>query len=472
MDSKTFRKQAHQIVDWMADYFEQVEKYPVKPRVKPKEIYNQLPENAPVEGESMDIIFKDFQDIILPGITHWQHPKFLAYFPANTSYASVLGEMITATMGAQCMIWDTSPAAAELEERVMNWLKKLMGIPNNFEGVIQDTASSATLTALITAREKLSNFDINQNGLEQNNLRIYCSGEAHSSVEKAVKVMSLGRKSLVKVGTDDHLCMVANELEKNILQDINNGLKPMCVVAALGTTGTTAIDPLAEIASICKKYDIWLHVDAAYAGSLLLLPEYQWMIEGIEGIDSFVFNAHKWLFTNFDCSIYFVKDKEALIRSFEILPEYLKTTNKGLVNDYRDWGVPLGRRFRALKLWFVIRNFGIKGIQQKLRHHNKLATDFASWVEADEQFEILAPVTMNLICFRFNPHDLNESALNRLNKQLMNQLNMEGKIYLTHTKIEGKFTLRVCIGQTYVEERHVIESWQEIKKMAEKTVFS
>ncbi|MBL4650573.1 MAG: aminotransferase class V-fold PLP-dependent enzyme, partial [Aureispira sp.] len=312
MNNKEFRKYAHQMVDWMADYFENIEEYPVKAQVQPKEIYNQLPEQAPLKGEEMSVIFKDFQDIILPGITHWQHPKFFAYFPANTSFPSILGEMLTATLGAQCMIWDTSPAAAELEERVMNWLRDLMGIPSSFEGVIQDTASTATLTAILSARERVTNFESNQNGIAQNNFRVYCSTETHSSVEKAVKIAGLGKNNLVKIPVDEQLRMQPAALEKAIQEDFKNGYRPMCIVAAIGTTGTTAIDPLKEIANISQKFDIWLHVDAAYAGSALILPEFQWMIEGIEQIDSFVFNPHKWLLTNFDCSVYFIKDKESL----------------------------------------------------------------------------------------------------------------------------------------------------------------
>lgn len=470
MDVNEFRQQAHKLVDWMADYFEQVDQYPVKAQVQPKEIYNQLPEQAPQQGESMDVIFEDFQKLILPGITHWQHPNFFAYFPANTSFASVLGEMLTATLGAQCMIWDTSPAAAELEERVMNWLRDLMSIPSYFEGVIQDTASTATLTALISAREHATNFSINQHGIENNNLRVYCSKETHSSVEKSVKIMGLGRKNLVKVATDNQLSMDPQALEQAIEEDLKNGKKPACVVAAIGTTGTTAIDSLEAIGNICKKHNIWLHVDAAYAGSALLLPEFQWMIKGIEQVDSFVFNAHKWLFTNFDCSIYFVKDKETLIRTFEILPEYLKTNSRGLVNDYRDWGVPLGRRFRALKLWFVIRNYGVEGLQKTLRYHLQLAKDFTQWIEAAEDFELLTPTVLNLVCFRFKPaHIQSEEALTALNQQILTQLNQSGTLYLTHTKIHGQYALRMVIGQTYVQEHHIQKAWENIQTVARKS---
>lgn len=469
MNNKEFRKYAHQMVDWMADYFEQIEDYPVKAQVQPKEIYNQLPEQAPLKGEEMSVIFKDFQDIILPGITHWQHPNFFAYFPANTSFPSILGEMLTATLGAQCMIWDTSPAAAELEERVMNWLRDLMGIPSSFEGVIQDTASTATLTAILSAREKVTNFESNQNGIEQNNLRVYCSAETHSSVEKAVKIAGLGKSNLVKISVDEQLRMQPDALEKAIQEDLKNGYRPMCIVAAIGTTGTTAIDPLKEIANISQKFNVWLHVDAAYAGSALILPEFQWMIEGIEQIDSFVFNPHKWLLTNFDCSVYFIKDKESLLKTFEVLPEYLKTASRGLVNDYRDWGVPLGRRFRALKLWFVIRNYGVEGLQKYLRAHISLAQDLTKWIEASPDFELLAPTTLNLVCFRYHPKDIEkEETLNSMNKKILDQLNSNGRMYLTHTKINQQYTLRIVIGQSFVETHHIQRAWEQVQEIARK----
>ncbi len=469
MNNKEFRQYAHQMVDWMADYFEQIEDYPVKAQVQPKEIYNQLPAQAPIQGEEMSVIFKDFQDIILPGITHWQHPNFFAYFPANTSFPSILGEMLTATLGAQCMIWDTSPAAAELEERVMNWLRDLMGIPSSFEGVIQDTASTATLTAILSARERATNFESNQKGIAQNNFRVYCSTETHSSIEKAVKIAGLGKNNLVKIPVDEQLRMQATALEKAIQEDLKNGYRPMCIVAAIGTTGTTAIDPLKAIASISQKYNIWLHVDAAYAGSALILPEFQWMIEGIEQVDSFVFNPHKWLLTNFDCSVYFIKDKESLLKTFEVLPEYLKTASRGVVNDYRDWGVPLGRRFRALKLWFVIRNYGVEGLQKHLRAHISLAQTLTEWVKSSPDFELLAPTTLNLVCFRYHPKNIeDEKTLNTVNKNILEELNKTGRMYLTHTKINQQYTLRLVLGQTFVEAHHVQSAWEQIQEIARK----
>jgi aromatic-L-amino-acid decarboxylase len=335
MDSSEFRKRAHELADWMADYFEQIEEYPVKSKALPGDIYKQLPENPPQNKESFDQMMDDLNKIIMPGITHWQSPHFHAYFPANSSYPSVLGEMITSALGTQCMIWETSPAAAELEEKVMDWLKKMMGLPSSFHGVIQDTGSTATLVALLSAREKISQFSINSNGFSKLKYRIYCSTEAHSSIEKGVKMAGFGKENLVKIKVDSTLKIIPIELEKAVAKDIQNGHIPTCVVAALGTTGTVAIDELKPLVEICKKHNIWLHVDAAYAGSALILEEYRGMIDGIEEADSFYFNPHKWMFTNFDCSAYFVKDKELLIKTFSITPEYLKTDMDNDVNNFK-----------------------------------------------------------------------------------------------------------------------------------------
>lgn len=468
MDVEEFRKQAHQLVDWMADYYRNIETFPVKARVNPGDIYRQIPEAPPEEGESMESIFKDFEHVILPGMTHWQSPNFFAYFPANSSYPSVLGEMLTATLAAQCMIWDTSPAAAELEEKVMNWLKTMLGLPQNWEGVIQDTASSATLVSLLTAREKYSNYQINEKGFADfTDFRIYCSTETHSSIEKAVKIAGFGKENLVKVQVDDALRMDPQALQQAIEADLKAGKKPIAVVATLGTTGTTAIDPLKEIADICKRHNLWLHVDAAFAGNALVLPEFRWMIEGIEQVDTFVFNPHKWMFTNFDCSAYFVKDRQALLRTMAILPEYLKTATTGRVNDYRDWGIALGRRFRALKLWFVIRNFGVKGIQERFRDHIRWASELEEDMARQADFEIMAPRTLNLVCFRYHPGAVNdENQLDELNMRLEQALNDSGKLFLTHTRVNGKYTLRMVTGQTYLQKKHVQNAWAIIQRQA------
>ena len=470
MSPKEFRQYAHQFVDWMADYMETVEQYPVKSQVNPGGIFNQIPDAPPIQGEPMDAIFKDFQNIILPGMTHWQSPGFHAYFTGNASPPSILAEMLTATLGAQCMKWETSPAAAELEERVMNWLRDQMGIPQNWEGVIQDTASTATLAAILSARERQSDYQINNEGFEGfSKYRVYCSQETHSSIEKGVKIAGIGKQNLVKIEVDEHQALRPELLAKAIEKDIAGGLHPLCVVVAIGTTGTTAIDPLAPIAEICEMHNIWLHVDAAFAGSALLLPEYHWMIEGIEKADSFVFNPHKWLFTNFDCTAYFVKDRNALLNTFAILPEYLKTKTDGQVNNYCDWGIPLGRRFRALKLWFVIRYYGIQGLQQKIRDHIDLAKWLENEIKQSEDFKMLTKRNLNLVCFHYTPEGVGDMAqLNSINESLLHRLNSTGKLYLTHTKINGMYTLRMVIGQTNVEQRHVEMAWDLIQALAKK----
>ena len=340
----------------------------------------------------------------------------------------------------------------------------MLGLPPEFEGVIQDTASTATLAALLTAREKVTQLRINEKGFKtDDNFRIYCSTETHSSIEKSVKIAGFGRENLVKIEVDENFSLRPDLLRKSIKKDIEQGFQPLCIMATLGTTGTTSSDPLEEIAQISKEFDLWLHVDAALAGSALLLPEYRWMIKGIEQVDSFVFNPHKWLFTNFDCSAYFVRDPEMLIKTFEILPEYLKTKTRGQVNDYRDWGIPLGRRFRALKLWFVIRSYGISGLQEKLRFHLKLVQDLADTIDNDDNFERLAPVPLNTICFRYHPANINDpEKLDSINEKLLHELNQSGKVYFTHTRLNSRYAIRFVVGQTNVTEQHIKAAWNRI----------
>ncbi len=471
MKQDEFRKYAHELVEWMTGYMENASKYPVKSQVTPGAIFNQIPDIPPEKAESFSILMKDFDNIIMPGITHWQSPNFFAYFPGNTSPASILAEMITATLGAQCMVWETSPAAAELEEKMMNWLRQMTGLPVEFEGVIQDSASTATLTAILTARERISGFRINEEGFNASDkLRVYSSDQTHSSIEKAVKIAGIGKKNLVKIPSREDFSLDPEKLKKAIAEDLSKGYKPCCVVATLGTTGTTAVDPLKEIGAICREYNIWLHVDAAMAGTALILPEFRWMLEGKEYIDSFIFNPHKWMFVNFDCNAYFVRDAASLIKTFEILPEYLKTRTRGKVNDYRDWGVPLGRRFRALKLWSVIRTYGVNGLQEKVRYHIHIAAQLKEMISKEPDFEILAPVVISVVCFRFRPAGLSEDELNKINEKLNHQLNDSGKIYLTHTVLRGKYTLRMVTAQTNVTMEHVEKAWELIKKTARELV--
>ncbi len=471
MNSEQFRKYGHEMVDWMADYLENIREYPVRSQAKPGEIFKQLPDAPPAQGEPYEQIFADFQQIILPGMTHWQSPNFFAYFPANGSYPSLLAEMLTASMGAQCMIWETSPAAAELEEKCMNWLRDMCGLPASWTGVIQDTASTATLTALLSARERASNFGVNRKGFSgQEKYRIYCSSETHSSIEKGVKIAGMGAENLVRIPVDEKLAMRADALQAAIEADLAAGFFPLAVVASLGTTSTTAMDPLAEIGPICAAHNIWLHVDAAYAGTAFLLPEQRHWLRGIEAADSYVFNPHKWMFTHFDCSAYFVRDPDLLVNTFSILPEYLKTGTLGQVNDYRDWGIPLGRRFRALKLWFVIRSYGVEALQARLREHIAIAEELEGWIEDHPDFELMAPRSLNLVCFRCVarhsevPH---KADLDAFNASLMKRLNDSGKLYLTHTKIGGKYAIRMVTANTRLTREDVVEAWKRICETAE-----
>jgi aromatic-L-amino-acid decarboxylase len=467
MNSDEFRKYGHEIVEWIARYYENIEQYPVKSKSAPGSVKAALPAIPPTGSESFDLFLKDFDDIIMPGITHWQSPNFFAYFPANSSPPSVLAEMLTAALGTQCMIWETSPAAAELEERMMEWLREMTGLPSCFEGVIQDSASSATLAAIITAREKVTGYASNREGLSvAGRLRVYCSAQAHSSVEKGAGVAGIGRENLVRVPVKDDYSIDTDALRKAVEQDLSAGFVPCCVVATLGTTGTTAIDPLRPVGEICREKNIWLHVDAAIAGTALLLPEMRWMADGMEYVDSLVFNPHKWMFTNFDCSAYFVREATSLIRTFEILPEYLKTRTRGTVNDYRDWGIPLGRRFRALKLWAVIRTYGVERLQEMIREHIRLAKMLAGLIEAEKGFKVMAPVILNTVCFRFEPEGMSPEQVNRLNEKINHKLNDTGRIYLTHTTVDGRYVLRMVTAQTTVTERHVLNAWEMIKDYA------
>ena len=465
MDNETFRRYGHEFVDWLADYFENIEDYPVKSRVTPGEILSQIPLSPPKTGEDMSEIFRDFKEVVMPGITHWQHPGWFAYFPANNSPASVLAEMLTAGLGAQCMIWQTSPAASELEERMMEWLRDMIALPSGMSGVIQDTASTATLCALLTAREVKTDFRTNEEG-SSGDLRVYASSETHSSIEKGVKIAGYGKENLVYIDTDENFAMIPSLLQEAIESDIKSGKIPTCVVGTLGTTSSMGMDPLEEIGNICRKYNIWLHVDAAYAGTAALVPELRGFMKGAEMADSFVFNPHKWMLTNFDCSAYFVKDPEALVRTFEIHPEYLKTAADQKVKNYRDWGIQLGRRFRALKLWFVIRSYGLEGLQAMVKEHVGLTRQFLELLESDTRFEVLAPVQLTLVCFRYNPGGLDEETLEEVNRSLLEKVNGSGEVFLTHTTLKGRYAIRLSVGQRNTSLRQINKVWELISQHA------
>jgi aromatic-L-amino-acid decarboxylase len=467
MDYELFRQYGYKFVDWLADYMKGIEAYPIMSRLKPGDVSRRLPAEPPQQAEPLDRIFSDFQKIILPGITHWQHPGWFGYFPANNSPASVLAELLTAGLGAQCMSWQTSPAATELEETVMNWLRRMIGLPDGLAGVIQDTASTATLCAFLTARENATEFKVNESGAREP-LIVYASAEAHSSVEKDVKIAGFGKENLRSIPTDENFALIPARLEEAVLEDKRRGLQPCCVVATVGTTSSTAVDPLRPIGQVCRRHGLWLHVDAAFAGTAAVLPEMRWMLDGVEFADSFVFNPHKWMLTNFDCSAYFVRDPGLLRRTFEIRPEYLKTGQDAVVKNFRDWGIQLGRRFRALKLWFVIRSYGLEGIQAMVREHLRLARLFEALVRSQPGFEVLAPVNLSLVCFRWNDGRRSEEELAALNQKLLDKVNASGRVYLTHTSLRGKYTIRLVVGQRTTEERHVRLAWELLTREAEK----
>lgn len=468
MDTAEFRRQAHAVADWIADYMEGVERFPVRAQVKPGEIAARLAAAAPESGEPMEQILADFNSVVLPGITHWQHPSFFAYFPANSSPPSVLAEMLTAALGANGMLWQTSPAATEMETRVLDWLRQLTGLPEGLHGVIQDSASSATLCAILTARERATGWRANEEGLSAvPPLAVYCSAEAHSSVEKDVKVAGLGRRQLRPIPADERFAMRPDALEAAIEADRAAGIVPACVVATLGTTGVGAFDPLRSIGEVCQRQGVYLHVDAAWAGSAFILPEHRHWLDGAEYADSFVFNPHKWLFTNFDCSAHFVRNPAELVRTLEILPAYLQTRERSEVTDYRDWSVPLGRRFRALKLWFVMRSFGAERLRERIAAHIALARELEGWIVAEPGFELVAPRSLALVNFRFHPPGVDDGeAVDRLNESLLEVLNASGRLYLTQNRVNGAFAIRLSIGQTWTERRHVEAAWDAIRETA------
>jgi aromatic-L-amino-acid decarboxylase len=468
MNPDEFRRQAHQLVDWMADYFRDVGELPVTPAVRPGDILRRLPASPPEQGEAFPALFQDFREIILPGMTHWNHPGWFAYFPANNSPPSVLAEMLTATLGAQCMSWATSPAATELEQLTMAWLREMLGLPREFVGVIQDTASTATLVALLSARERATGHAAGQEGLARTaaRLAVYASREAHSSVDKGVKLAGYGLAELRRVPVDARFAMRAEALEQLIKADIKAGVVPACVVATVGTTSSTAIDPLPMIADICRGYGAWLHVDAAYAGTAAMVPELRHLFDGVEHADSFVFNPHKWMLVNFDCSAYFVRDRDTLLRTFQVTPEYLRTAHDSEVANFRDWGIQLGRRFRALKLWFVIRSYGVEGLRAVVRTHVALACELARWVEQEPDFHLMAPVQFGLVCFRWRPRGLSEAAADELNRKLLAQVNATRRVHLTHTELDGRFVIRMAVGQRLTERKHVEEAWRLVREAA------
>jgi len=468
MAPDAFRQHGHAVVDWIADYLERVESYPVLAQVAPGQIRASLPPAPPAQGEPFEAMLADVGKLILPGITHWQSPSFFAFFPGNNSGPSILGDLLCSGLGVQGMLWATSPACTELETHVLDWVVDMLGLPAHFKsnaaggGVIQDSASSAAVCALLAARERATQGESNRRGCD-GRLVAYGSPQTHSSIEKAMGVVGMGRDNLRLIDVDDSFAMRADLLLAQVRRDRAAGLVPCFVCATVGTTSSNAVDPLPAIGRICREEHLWMHVDAAMAGTAAVCPEYRFLQDGLDAADSYCFNPHKWMFTNFDCDCFFVADRAPLIRALSILPEYLRNqaTQSGAVIDYRDWHVPLGRRFRALKLWFVIRHYGVEGLRHHVRRHIELAQAFARWVRADDRFELAVPPPLNLVCFRHRGGD-------DVNQRLMDRLNATGRLYLTHTRLGGRLTLRLCVGQTHTEERHVRDAWDLIRQSIER----
>ena len=467
MDAETFRRHGYALVDWLADYQQRVEEYPVLAQVEPGDIRNQLPPALPQHGEPFETIFKDFEEIILPGVTHWQSPKFFGYFPANNSAPSILGELLSAGLGVQGMLWLTSPACTELETHVLDWLADALGLPEMFKssadggGVIQDSASSATLCALLTARERVSRFDSKENGVDSRFIA-YCSDQTHSSMEKAMMIAGLGRQRLRKISTDESGAMIPSALDAQVRADREQGFIPFFVCATVGTTSTLAMDPVPAIGEICQRERIWLHVDAAMAGTATICPEFQHLNDGLELADSYCFNPHKWMFTNFDCDCFYVADRFELTATLSVLPEYLRNraTETGEVIDYRDWQIPLGRRFRSLKLWFVLRHYGLVGLQHHIREHISWAAEIERQINEHPQFHLALPRSLNLICFYHTKGD-------DFSSKVLEAVNSSGKLFVTHTISNGRYCIRFCVGQTQTTLEHVQQAWHFIIETAE-----
>lgn len=464
---RQFAAAAAQVVDWIQGYFEDAEHYPVLSRAQPGQLRSLLPGSPPLEPEPFEAVWQDFQRVVLPAVTHWNHPAFFAYFAITGSAPGVLGEMLSAALNVNGMLWRTCPAATELEQVVLDWLRQMLGLPEQF-GVIMDTASVATLCAVAAAREALS-LDIRTRGMagrpDLPRLRLYTSEQAHSSVDKAAIVLGLGQEGVRKVPTDEDYRMRPDALEEAIREDVRAGWRPVCVVATVGTTSTTSVDPVDEVAGVCERYGVWLHVDAAYGGAAAILPEMRWVLRGCERADSFLVNPHKWLFTPIDCTAFYTRRPDVLRGAFSLVPAYLQTPVADAVN-FMDYGIQLGRRFRALKLWMVIRMFGVRGLQEALRGHLQLARRFADWVDASEEFERVAPVPFSTVCFRHRAPGLTPEEANRFNERLLEAVNATGEAYLSHTVLRDQYVLRLAVGNLRTELRHVRRCWELLQEQA------
>ncbi len=461
------RDDLDRVAAWVAGYFEHPESYRVMPQVRPGDVVAALPEHAPEEGEPFERILDDFERIVVPATTHWNHPRFFAYFATSAAPVAVAAEALAATLDVKAMLWRTSPAATELEEVTMRWLGELLGVPPAWTGVIYDTASIAGFTALAAAREALGLGvrELGMTGRDLPPLRVYVTDETHSHVEKAAIALGVGRANVVRVACDDELRMRPDALRACIESDVCDGMRPFAIVATAGTTSTTSVDPVRAVAEIAREHNVWLHVDAAYAGIAAMLPEFASMLDGLELADSLVVNPHKWMFVPMDCSVLFVKDESVVRRAFSLVPEYLSTPEENVVN-YMDYGLQLGRRFRALKLWFVLRRFGAEGIRRGLREHVALAQEFAAWVEAEPAWEVLAPHPFSVVCFRFAPPGLDEAALAALNARILHAVNATGEIFVSHTKVGGRYAIRLAIGNLRTRRADVEHAWALLRRQA------
>ncbi len=467
MSSEEFKKFGYELIDWAANYIDNLESYPVLPNVKPGDIKSKLPNNAPEKSQPFEVYIKDLNEIILPGVTHWQHPNFMAYFNSTGSKPSILGELVAAAFGTNGMVWKSNPAGTELEETVLNWFRELIGLPKNYFGIVYDSASVSSMHGIAAAREN-AGLNIRQHGMNGTpKMILYCTEHAHSSIDKGALTLGIGMDGIHRISCDENFAMIPGELEKAINGDRAKGFVPFCVVATIGTTSSTAVDPVNQIVDICERENIWFHLDSAYAGVTAMLPEMKKYFKGFERADSIVINPHKWLFMQLDFSILYTRKPQVLKNAFSLVPEYLKTSEDNIAINYMDYGIQLGRRFRAIKFWFVMRYFGAEGLREKLREHLRLGQLLAGWVDDDSVFERLAPVYFSTVCFRFMPDNISdENTINELNLKLLEKANSTGKVFMSHTKLNGKIAIRMVISGMRTEERHVKLVWDVIKEGA------
>ncbi len=469
MPKEEFRKAGYQLIDWIADYLNSIEKYPVMSQIKPGDISKQIPVAPPVNGEKIEKVLSDIDKVLIDGITHWNHPGFMAYFNTTSSGPGILAEILTAAFSSNGMLWKTSPAVTEMEKSMMNWFRQMVGLPENYWGIIYDTASTSSMHAIASAREQMG-LGFREKGAagrkDLPKIILYSSEQAHSSIDKGALLLGVGLDGIRKIPVNEKFEMIPEKLEEAIDEDIKKGCKPFCVVATVGTTSTTSVDPVEQIANIAEKYNLWLHVDAAYAGVTAMIPEMKWVSKNWERADSIVINPHKWMFTPLDLSILFTRKKEILKRAFSLVPEYLKTAQDSEVDNLMDYGFQLGRRFRSLKLWFIIRYFGVEGIANRLREHIAWAKEFSNRIIEANDFELTAPVPFSTVCFRYNPGGKTEAELNTINEKLLEKINSTGKIFLSHTKLYEKFVIRLTIGGIRHEQRHIENAWELVKTTA------